>query len=106
MNEHQADRKPEGEGAMTGATGSLTPAEDEEFVPAERREIERDAGAYIGREPELAAETIPGGVKPGDERVPSAASESSGGGSAERRVQGGDDEWPKGHRDEDDNAPD
>jgi hypothetical protein len=28
-----------------------------------------DAGAYIGREPELENETIPGGVKPGDERV-------------------------------------
>jgi hypothetical protein len=107
MNEHQAHRKPEGEGAMTGATGSLTPAEsDEEFVPAERREIERDAGAYIGREPELAAETIPGGVRPADERVASTASESSGEGSAERRVQGGDDEWPTGHRDGDDNTPD
>ena len=51
MNEHQADREPEGEGAMTGATGSLTPPEsDEEFVPAERREIERDAGAQGSRE--------------------------------------------------------
>ena len=30
---------------------------------------ELDAGAYIGREPELAAETIPGGVKPGDVRI-------------------------------------
>ena len=28
-----------------------------------------DAGAYIGREPELASETIPGGVRPDDERV-------------------------------------
>ena len=28
-----------------------------------------DAGAYIGREPERAAETIPGGVKPGDARI-------------------------------------
>jgi len=55
MNEHQADRKPEGEGAMTGATGSLTPAgSDEEFVPAERREIERDAGAQIGKEDDNA----------------------------------------------------
>jgi hypothetical protein len=30
---------------------------------------ELDPGAYIGREPELEEETIPGGVKPGDERV-------------------------------------
>jgi hypothetical protein len=28
-----------------------------------------DPGAYIGREPELEEESIPGGVKPGDERV-------------------------------------
>ena len=34
-----------------------------------RRPGELDAGAYIGREPELAAETIPGGVKPGDVRI-------------------------------------
>lgn len=30
---------------------------------------ELDPGAYIGREPELEAETIPGGVGPQDERV-------------------------------------
>ena len=30
---------------------------------------ERDPGAYIGHEPELEEESIPGGVKPGDERV-------------------------------------
>jgi hypothetical protein len=34
-----------------------------------RRPDDLDAGAYIGREPELAAETIPGGVKPGDVRI-------------------------------------
>jgi hypothetical protein len=28
-----------------------------------------DPGAYIGRKPELEEESIPGGVKPGDERV-------------------------------------
>jgi hypothetical protein len=28
-----------------------------------------DPGAYIGLEPELEEQTIPGGVKPGDERV-------------------------------------
>ncbi len=28
-----------------------------------------DPGAYIGREPELASETIPGGVRPEDDRV-------------------------------------
>ncbi len=30
---------------------------------------ELDPGAYIGHEPELEEESIPGGVKPGDERV-------------------------------------
>ncbi|MDQ2941144.1 MAG: hypothetical protein M3R05_03015 [Chloroflexota bacterium] len=38
-NDRLDDRHP-AEGAMTGATGSLTPPEsDEEFIPAERREV-------------------------------------------------------------------
>jgi hypothetical protein len=116
MKNDRPSRDSEPGGAHDRATGSLTPSgSDEEFVPAERREVmgesgvtnpdERDAGAYIGREPELAAETIPGGVRPGDERVAATDSESSGEGSAERRGQGGDDEWPTGHGDGDDNAP-
>jgi hypothetical protein len=28
-----------------------------------------DPGAYIGKEPELAADRLPEGVRPGDERV-------------------------------------
>ena len=28
-----------------------------------------EPGAYIGRKPERVAETIPGGVQPGDERI-------------------------------------
>jgi hypothetical protein len=28
-----------------------------------------DPGAYVGSKPERQAETIPGGVKPGDERI-------------------------------------
>ena len=37
----------------------------------ERRSVtgEQDPGAFIGHEPEREAESIPGGVKPGDERV-------------------------------------
>lgn len=35
---------------------------------------ELDPGAYIGQEPELASETIPGGVRPEDDRVASNAS--------------------------------
>lgn len=61
-------------------------------------EDELDPGAYIGHEPELAAETIPGGVQPADERVAGYASRSSGIGGADHRVEGRDDEWPQGHR--------
>lgn len=57
-----------------------------------------DGGAYIGRKPELAAETIPGGVRPDDERVSSGETQSSGEGAADDRVQGRGDEWPSGHR--------
>ena len=35
----------------------------------DERQTDLDAGAYIGRKPELASETIPGGVRPADERV-------------------------------------
>lgn len=59
---------------------------------------ERDAGAYIGHEPEMAAETIPGGVHDEDERVAAADTRSTGAGGEERRQQGRDDEWPEGHR--------
>ena len=30
---------------------------------------EQDPGAYVGQRPERQEESIPGGVKPGDERV-------------------------------------
>ena len=40
---------------------------------AENKDL--DPGAFIGREPELADETIPGGVKPTDDRVAFNASE-------------------------------
>lgn len=33
------------------------------------RKDELDPGAFIGHEPELAEETIPGGIGPDDERV-------------------------------------
>jgi len=40
MTDDRPERAPDGEGAMTGATGSLTPpSSDEEFIPAERREV-------------------------------------------------------------------
>ena len=57
-----------------------------------------DAGAYIGRKPEFASETIPGGVQSDDERVAAGDTQSSGAGSADERIQGRDDEAPGGHR--------
>ena len=35
-----------------------------------------DPGAYVGNRPERQAETIPGGVRPGDERIAANSSES------------------------------
>ena len=55
-----------------------------------------DPGAYIGHEPELAAETIPGGVGPRDERVAGTATESTGVGAPETRAE--EPEEPRGHR--------
>jgi len=40
-----------------------------------RAEQPRDAGAYIGRMPERATETIPGGVGPKDVRVAAVATQ-------------------------------
>ena len=56
----------------------------------------RDPGAYIGHEPELSAETIPGGVRPDDERVAGTATQSGGEGAAEKRSDSGTP--PSGHR--------
>jgi hypothetical protein len=50
-----------------------------------------EAGAYVGRKPERQAETIPGGVRPDDERI---AANSSQSGEASTR-----EETPAGHRD-------
>ncbi len=52
-------RDPKGS-ASPGGNGSPADA---------RREPRRDPGAYIGRMPERATQTIPGGLGPKDERV-------------------------------------
>ena len=44
-------------------------------------------GSYIGHEPELAADTIPGGVGPVDERVAGTSTQSTGVGAADDRAQ-------------------
>jgi hypothetical protein len=60
-----------------------------------------EPGAYIGREPERQAETIPGGVRPDDERIaahstqrevdPDLVDSSSTGGEGDQRSQQGPD---------------
>jgi hypothetical protein len=58
---------------------------------------ENDPGAYIGHEPELASETIPGGVGPKDERVSALGTQSTGVGALDKRET---DPYtpPEGHR--------
>jgi hypothetical protein len=50
---------------------SLTPRRQdrESGMSKHAPEDSLDPGAFIGREPELEAETIPGGLEPKDERV-------------------------------------
>lgn len=55
-----------------------------------------EPGAYIGREPERAADTIPGGVRHDDERIAAHATQSSGVGRPDDRGQPADE--PTGHR--------
>jgi hypothetical protein len=64
-----------------GATPRHPPV-DPEAKPA-------DAGAYVGREPERQAETIPGGVGPDDERIAAHSTQSG--------ESGGDEAPPSGH---------
>lgn len=74
---------------------------DEHRDDDELEKEQLDPGAFIGRKPELASETIPHGVRPDDERVAAHDSQSSGEGGAEHGVEGRRDEWPGGHRDAD-----
>lgn len=53
---------------------------------------------HIGRKPEHAQETIPGGVSRHDERVAAGDTQSTGEGAEDRRQQGRRDTWPGGHR--------
>jgi hypothetical protein len=56
-----------------------------------------DAGAFIGQEPELGADSIPGGAQRGDERVAGVATRSTGPGAA-GDVPEDERGWPEGHR--------
>ncbi len=72
-------------------------------APRHRDQKPRDAGAYIGRMPERATETIPGGVGPKDERVSAVATQPAPvRGPAPASTEGG---TPEGHR-EGENATD
>jgi hypothetical protein len=57
----------------------------------------KDPGAYIGHEPELESETIPGGIGPKDERVSALDTQSTGVGAHEKR-ETEPDAPPEGHR--------
>ena len=61
-----------------------------------RSEQPRDAGAYIGRKPERATETIPGGLGPKDVRVAAVATQP-GPVRGETPADGGG-APPEGHR--------
>lgn len=56
-----------------------------------------DPGAFVGQRPERQAETIPGGVRPDDERIAAHSTQSGDGGggqtdpSGHREVDAGDD---------------
>ena len=53
---------------------------------------EQDPGAFVGNRPERQAETIPGGVRPDDERIAAHSTQATG--SPERPE-------PSGHREGD-----
>ena len=57
-----------------------------------------DAGAFVGHEPELAMDTVPGGVRRGDERIAGNASESTGVANRGANPDEGWQDWPEGHR--------
>ncbi len=68
---------------------STAPAQDGQRT--DHPDTERhDPGAYVGREPERQAATIPGGVRPDDERIAAHSTQSG--------PRAGDD-TPDGHRD-------
>ena len=66
------------ESPMTDHEPRRDPTEDPLARPDE-------PGAYVGNRPERQAETIPGGVHSGDERIAANSSESSGSAAPEER---------------------
>lgn len=70
--------------------------EHDPLLPPGGDEVPTDAGGYIGHEPELARETIPGGVQRGDVRVSGVATQPTGSGA--RAHQAAETSVPGGHR--------
>src|SRR3954471_14904805 len=83
------------------AAAANDPVEEERY---EGREDDADAGAYIGRFPERATETIPGGVQRDDERI--AAHSPQGPGAGRPDVRGQPQNPPDGHREGDTTSDD
>jgi hypothetical protein len=50
-------------------------ADEPRLAPGQRDDQARDPGAYIGRKPERATETIPGGLGRKDQRVAAVATQ-------------------------------
>jgi antitoxin (DNA-binding transcriptional repressor) of toxin-antitoxin stability system len=63
--------------------------------PGQKKRME--AGSTVGNRGEPSADTVPD-RQPDDERLSANEAQSSGGGKADDRIQGRDDEWPRGHR--------
>ena len=66
--------------------------------PRHRDSTPRDPGAYIGRMPERATETIPGGVGPRDERVSAVGTQRGATRGMDPAAETGAARPPEGHR--------
>ena len=89
MANERASGRPDDRDPATDQSGPGTPPAGDPTWP-------QDPGAYIGHEPERATETIPGGVRPEDERVAAHSTQGTGVGRPDERGQPA--EPPSGHR--------
>jgi hypothetical protein len=71
-------------------------ADEPEITPGQRDDKPRDPGAYIGRMPERATETIPGGIGRKDQRVAAVATQPAPVRAEVPTSEGGPP--PEGHR--------
>lgn len=74
---------------MTTRQNAGSEASDRDRALDRDRDADLDPGAYIGREPERATETIPGGISTKDERVAAHSTQAS---------PTAGDAGPRGHR--------